>query len=70
VLQRCSSVFRYAIATGRCERNPASDLRGALKTAKKENYAALDASELPEYLKKLADYDGHVQPSSRCACWR
>ncbi len=61
VLQRCSSVFRYAIATGRCERNPASDLRGALKTAKKENYAALDASELPEYLKKLADYDGHVQ---------
>jgi integrase len=61
VLQRCGSVFRYAIATGRCQRNPATDLRGALKTAKKENYAALDASELPEYLRKLADYDGHVQ---------
>lgn len=30
VLQNCGQVFRYAIATGRTERNPATDLRGAL----------------------------------------
>lgn len=28
ILQACGQVFRYGIATGRCERNPASDLRG------------------------------------------
>ena len=31
VLRACGQVFRYGIATGRCERNPATDLRGALK---------------------------------------
>ncbi|HET6893357.1 MAG TPA: integrase arm-type DNA-binding domain-containing protein, partial [Pyrinomonadaceae bacterium] len=41
LLQRCSAVFRYAIATGRCEGNPAAELRGALKTPKRQNYAAL-----------------------------
>ncbi len=29
-IQNCGQVFRYAIATGRTERNPAADLRGAL----------------------------------------
>ncbi len=29
-LQNCGQVFRYAIATGRAERDPAADLRGAL----------------------------------------
>jgi len=28
--QCCGKVFRYAIATGRAERDPAADLRGAL----------------------------------------
>ncbi len=27
----CGQVFRYGIATGRCERDPAADLRDALK---------------------------------------
>src|SRR6266481_8733810 len=30
VLQHCSRIYRYAIATGRAERNPAIDLQGAL----------------------------------------
>ena len=30
VLQNCGQVVRYAIATGRAERNPVADLRGAL----------------------------------------
>lgn len=61
ILQRCHAVFRYAVSTGRCERNPAADLRGTLKAPKRKNYAALSAAELPEYLKKLDTYDGHLQ---------
>jgi len=32
VMQYCSQIFMYAIATGRVERNPVADLRGALKS--------------------------------------
>ena len=31
VMQMCGQIFMYAIATGRAERNPVPDLRGALK---------------------------------------
>jgi integrase len=61
VLQRSHAVFLYAIATGRCERSPAADLRGALKTPKRNNRAALSAADLPEFLRKLDAYDGHKQ---------
>jgi integrase len=57
-LQTCGQIFRYAIATGRAERDIAADLRGALKTRKKENYSRLEARELPEFLAKLEEYDG------------
>jgi len=43
VLQTCGQIFRYAIATGREERDISADLRGALKTRKKENYSRLEA---------------------------
>lgn len=61
VYQRCGAVFRYAVATGRCERSPVADLRGALKAPKREHRAALSAADLPEYLRKLEAYDGHLQ---------
>lgn len=61
VLQSCGAVFRYGIVTGRCERNPALDLRGALTQPNSKPQAALSAKELPEFLKQLADYQGHVQ---------
>jgi hypothetical protein len=38
VLQRCAAVFRYGIATGRCKSNPATELRGALKTPLRSHY--------------------------------
>jgi integrase len=41
ILQACGQVFRYGIATGRCERNPATDLRGALKPVLVKNMAAV-----------------------------
>lgn len=62
VLRACGQVFRYAIATGRCERNPAADLRGALKALPRPKHmAALPASELPTFLRKIEEYDGEVQ---------
>ena len=60
-LQTCGQIFRYAIATGHAERNPVSDLRGSLKTAKSKHYASLKETELPEFLKKLSCYDGESQ---------
>lgn len=61
VLQRCNAVFRYAVATGRIVANPAAELRGALKTPERKHHAALSHDELPEFLAKLAGYDGDPQ---------
>jgi integrase len=60
-MQLCGQVFMYAIATGRAERNPVPDLRGALKTPVTKHRPYLQASELPAFLEKLASYDGHLQ---------
>jgi integrase len=65
LLQVCGQVFSYAIATGRAERNPVSDLRGALQPVQKSNNAYLKADELPDFLKKLDNYDG--QPQTKLA---
>ena len=40
-LANCGQVFRYAIATGRADRNIAADLRGSLPPVKAENFAAI-----------------------------
>lgn len=37
--QDCGRVFRYAVATGRAERDPSGDLRGALAPWKPKHYA-------------------------------
>lgn len=60
-MQMCGRIFMYAIATGRAERNPVPDLKGALKTPLVNHHAYLKESELPAYLKKLEDYDGRPQ---------
>lgn len=60
VLQRAAAVFRYAIQTSRAEVNPATELRGALKTRATVHRAALTADELPEFLEKLDAYDGEA----------
>jgi integrase len=61
VMQMCGQVFMYAIATGRVERNPVPDLRGALKTPVTKHHAYLKAADLPEFLQKLEAYDGALQ---------
>lgn len=61
VLQTVGQVFRYGIVTGRAQRDISNDLRGALKTRRKTHYANLEAKELPEFIEKLASYEGDLQ---------
>lgn len=61
VLQTSGQVFRYAIATGRAERDISADLRGALKVVKRKHFNKLDEKEFPEFLFKLEEYDGDLQ---------
>ncbi len=52
-------VFRYAIATGRCERNPATDLIGALEPPNTTHFASLtEPSEVAPLLRALWGYEG------------
>lgn len=61
VMQMCGQIFMYAIATGRAERNPVPDLRGALKVPVAQHYSFLSEKELPEFLAKMNSYDGSYQ---------
>lgn len=63
-LQKCGQVFRYGIATGRCVRDPSQDIREALKPIKKGHFAALDPSELPEFLKDLNSNKARLYPTT------
>ncbi len=61
VLQTCGQIFRYAIATGRTDRDISADLRGALTVRKKVNHANLKEDQLPEFLQRLENYHGEPQ---------
>jgi integrase len=66
VLQACSQVFRYAIATGRAERDAAADLRGALKPVLVQHMPAItDPKRVGELLRAMHDYEG--MPVTRAA---
>jgi len=60
------TIFRYAVATGRAQRDISYDLRGALITPKTTHRAAiLDPHELGGLLRAIENYDG--QPTVRIA---
>jgi integrase len=64
--QSAGQVFRYGIQTGRCERNPVSDLHGALKPLVVKNMAAvLEPGKVGELLRAIYGYSG--QPMTRTA---
>ena len=66
VLQNCGQVFRYAVATGRAERDLSADLRGALSPVKKKHFAALtDPKKVGPLLRVLDGYEGSL--IVRCA---
>lgn len=66
VLQNCGQVLRYAIATGRAERNPAADLRGALPPVKQSHLAAItDPGAIGALLRAMDAYNGSLV--TKCA---
>ena len=57
--QNCGQVFRYAIATGRAERDPSPDLKGALPPVKQSHHAAItDPKAIGELLRAIDGYQG------------
>jgi len=60
-LQACGQIFRYAIATGKAERDISADLKGALKTNKVEHYASLTERDLPTFLQALDNHQCDLQ---------
>lgn len=55
----CSQVLRYAVATGRAERDSAADLRGALPPYKKGHHAAItEPKQVEELLRAIDDFQG------------
>ena len=66
ILQTCGRVLRYAVATGRAERDVSSDLRGALPPMRTKHYAAItDPKEVGPLLRLLDGYSGTLPV--RCA---
>ena len=62
-LETTGQIFRYAIAHGYAQRNPATEIRprDILKASQKVNYARIDAKELPNLLRRIEVYQGtHV----------
>ncbi|OOZ34939.1 tyrosine-type recombinase/integrase [Solemya velesiana gill symbiont] len=57
--QNAGQVFRYAVATGRAERDPTGDLEGALPPPKKSQFAAItDPKQVGELLRAIDAYGG------------
>jgi len=64
--QSVGQVFRYGIQTGRCERDPAADLRGALKQVTvKHMPAILEPHQVGELMRAIWAYQG--QPCTKAA---
>lgn len=66
LLQQAGKVFRYGVQTGRCERDPTADLRGALEPVVVKHMAAiLEPARVSELLRAFDSYTG--QPTTTAA---
>ncbi|WP_019864785.1 tyrosine-type recombinase/integrase [Methylovulum miyakonense] len=60
-LQICGQVYRYAVATGRIDRDITPDLRGALPPAKGEHFAAItEPKAVAGLLRAIDSYQGSL----------
>jgi integrase len=59
VKQTCGQIFRYAVATGRAQRDPSGDLHGALPPVKEKHHAALTKpADVAALLRSIDGYKG------------
>jgi len=57
--ENISQIMRYAIATGRADRDPCPDLRGALKPVQTKNMPALtEPEDVAELMQAIDAYEG------------
>ena len=65
-MQNCGQVFRYAVATGRAERDPTGDLHGAIPPPKEKHHASItDPKRIAELLRAIDAYQGYFV--TKCA---
>lgn len=57
--QNCGQIWRYAVSTGRAERDITSDLKGALPPAKETHLGAItEPAEIGKLLRNIDEYKG------------
>ncbi|HVU93733.1 MAG TPA: integrase arm-type DNA-binding domain-containing protein [Puia sp.] len=66
-LQTVGQIMRYAVVTGRAERDITSDLRGSLKKRKGGHYASITTDQLPDFLAALDSPDARLFKQTRLA---
>lgn len=61
-LETCGQIFRYGIAHGHCDRNPAAEFKPAdvLRPVVRTNLARIGEAELPALLRAIEVYQGKV----------
>lgn len=58
-LSNCGQIIRYAIATGRAQHDPSSDLKGALPPVKEKHFAAItEPNQIANFLRTIDEYKG------------
>lgn len=61
VRSECGNVFRYAVATGRAERDPTVDLRGAIAAVTTRNRPAIvDPARIGQLMRAIDGYRGDL----------
>ena len=60
--QYCGQVFTYAMLLGLCQQNPALNLQRAFKTRKTKHHAAIEASDIPQFLNDLTANGNRLYP--------
>ena len=65
--QTSGQIFRYAIAKGIADRNPAADIGEALKPHKQGHYACIELKELPELLTAMERNEACLRLETRLA---
>jgi len=59
VKQSAGQVFRFAVATGRCDRDPTGDLKGALQPTNGKHFAAItNPKDVGRLLIAIDAYEG------------
>lgn len=61
IKRNIGQVFRYAVATGRAQRDQTADLKGSLPPTKKTNLAAIiDPVQVGRLMRDIQAYEGHL----------